>query len=69
MRLLCILIRAFEFVFLVRMVLSFFPIKDQTLAASARQVAVFVTDPVVAPIAELLVLIGLQLLDAIICRL
>lgn len=85
MRLLCILIRAFEFVFLVRMVLSFFPIKDQTLAASARQLSLMVTDPVVAPIrrvvpplpgamagfgiAELLVLIGLQLLDAIICRL
>lgn len=85
MRLLCILIRAFEFIFLVRMVLSFFPIKDQTLAASARQLSLLVTDPVVAPIrrvvpplpgamagfgiAELLVLIGLQLLDAIICRL
>lgn len=85
MGLLCILIRAFEFVFLVRMVLSFFPIKDQTLAASARQLSLLVTDPVVAPIrrrvpplpgamagfgiAELLVLIGLQLLDAIICRL
>ncbi len=85
MGILCILIRAFEFVFLVRMVLSFFPIKDGTLAASARQLSLVVTDPVVAPIrravpplpgamagfgiAELLVLIGLQLLDAIICRL
>ena len=84
-RILCILIRAFEFIFLVRMVLSFFPIKDQTLAASARQLSLVITDPVVAPIrrvvpplpgamagfgiAELLVLIGLQLLDAIICRL
>ncbi len=85
MRILCILIRAFEFLFLLRMVLSFFPIKEQTLAASARQMALLVTDPVVIPvrravpplpgamagfgIAELLVLIGLQLLDAIICRL
>jgi uncharacterized protein YggT (Ycf19 family) len=85
MRILCILIRAFEFVFLLRMVLSFFPIREQTLAASARQISRVVTDPVVEPlrralpplpgamagfgIAELIVLIGLQLLDAIICNL
>lgn len=82
MRILLILVRAFQFVFLVRMVLSFFPIREQTLAASARQLTRMITDPVVEPVrralpplpgsmagfgmAELLVLIGLQILDAII---
>lgn len=80
---LCIIIRAFTFLFLLRMVLSFFPVRDQSLAASARQLAYLVTDPLVLPvrravpplqgpmagfaIAELLILIGLSLLDAIIC--
>lgn len=76
------LVRAFKFVFLLRMVLSFFPIRDQTLAATTRQLARMVTDPVVVPVrralpplpgamagfgvAELLVLIGLTILEAII---
>ena len=83
MDILCIVIRAFTFVFLLRMVLSFFPLKEQTLASTARQLSMAATDPLVLPlrralpplpgvlagfgIAELMVLIGLQLLDAIIC--
>jgi uncharacterized protein YggT (Ycf19 family) len=75
-------IRAFKFVFLLRMVLSFFPIREQTLAASTRQLARMVTDPVVVPVrralpplpgamagfgvAELLVLIGISIIEAII---
>ncbi|MEM7322013.1 MAG: YggT family protein [Actinomycetota bacterium] len=83
MRILCILIRAFQFVFLLRMVLSFFPIQEKTLAASVREFCMTATEPVVFPlrralpplpgvmagfgIAELLVLIGLQLVGGIIC--
>lgn len=80
---LCILILAFQFVFLLRMVLSFFPLRDETVAASVRSMAMTATEPVVFPIrkalpplpgvmagfgiAELLVLIGLQILGSIIC--
>ena len=83
MGILCIIIRAFTFLFLLRMVLSFFPLKEQTLGATARELSMAVTDPLVLPlrrvlpplpgvlagfgIAELMVLIGLQLLDAIVC--
>jgi uncharacterized protein YggT (Ycf19 family) len=83
MTILCIVIRAFTFIFLLRMVLSFFPLKERTLAATARELSMAATDPVVLPlrrvlpplpgalagfgIAELMVLIGLQLLDAIFC--
>lgn len=85
MRILCILILAFQFVFLLRMVLSFFPIREQTLAATVRELSLAATEPVVTPlrralpplpgvmagfgIAELMVLIGLQILGGIICRL
>lgn len=85
MRILCILILAFQFVFLLRMVLSFFPIREQTLAATVRELCMSATEPVVFPlrrslpplpgvmagfgIAELLVLIGLQLIGGLVCSL
>ncbi|MGB5758734.1 MAG: YggT family protein [Acidimicrobiales bacterium] len=85
MRYVCILILAFEFVFLLRMVLSFFPIKEGTVPATVRELAMAATEPVVFPlrrslpplpgamagfgIAELVVLIGLQILGAIVCGL
>ncbi len=85
MRILCILIQAFTFVFLLRMVLSFFPIKEGTLPATVRELAVAATDPLVFPlrrslpplpgvmagfgIAELVILIGLQIVGAIVCGL
>ena len=85
MGLFCILILAFQFVFLLRMVLSFFPIREGTVPATVRELAIAVTDPVVFPlrrslpplpgalagfgIAELVILIGLQILGAIVCGL
>lgn len=85
MRYVCILILAFQFVFLLRMVLSFFPIKEGTVPATVRELAMAATEPVVFPlrrslpplpgamagfgIAELVVLIGLQILGAIVCGL
>ena len=81
----CILILAFQFVFLVRMVLSFFPIREGTVPATVRELAMAATEPVVFPlrrslpplpgalagfgIAELVVLIGLQIIGAIVCGL
>lgn len=83
MRYVCILLLAFQFVFLLRMVLSFFPLQDGTLFATVRELATAATEPVVFPlrrslpplpgalagfgIAELVVLIGLQILVAIFC--
>ncbi|MGI9595979.1 MAG: YggT family protein [Acidimicrobiales bacterium] len=83
MRYLCILILAFQFVFLLRMVLSFFPIREGTVPATVRELAMAATEPVVFPlrrslpplpgalagfgVAELIVLIGLQIIGAIIC--
>lgn len=83
MNLLCILVLVFNFVFLLRMVLSFFPIREGTVAAQVREVAVVATDPLVYPlrrslpplpgamagfgIAELLILVGLQILGLLIC--
>lgn len=85
MRLICILILAFQFVFLLRMVLSFFPIREGTVSATVREFAIVATDPLVFPlrrslpplpgalggfgIAELIILIGLQILAAIVCGL
>jgi uncharacterized protein YggT (Ycf19 family) len=85
MRLLCILVLAFQFVFLLRMVLSFFPIREGTISATVREVTVVATDPLVFPlrrslpplpgglagfgIAELIILIGLQILASIVCSL
>lgn len=80
---LCIPILLFEFVFLLRLVLSFFPIQHDSLWGSARSVSVVLTEPVVLPvrkavpplpgalggfgIAELLVLIALQVIIQIVC--
>lgn len=85
MWLICVLLLVFQFVFLLRMVMSFFPIPSDSSAAGIRDLAVAVTDPVVAPLrrslpplpgalagfglAEILVLIGLQVLVSIICSL
>lgn len=85
MRFLCIFILAFQFVFLLRMVLSFFPIREGTVPATVRELAMAATEPVVFPlrrslpplpgalagfgIAELVVLIGLQIIGAIVCGL
>lgn len=83
--LLCIAMRLYIFLFLLRLVLSFFPLQDGSLGAAARSLAYRGTEPLVAPIrqrvpplpgalggfglAELLVLIGIQLLSSIICGL
>lgn len=85
MRLICIFLLAFQFVFLLRMVLSFFPIREGTVPATVREFAVLATDPLVFPlrrslpplpgamagfgIAELIILIGLQIVTAIVCSL
>lgn len=85
MRLLCILVLAFQFVFLLRMVLSFFPIREGSVPATVREITVVATDPLVFPlrralpplpgvmagfgIAELLILIGLQIVGSIVCGL
>ena len=79
----CIVILAFQFVLLLRMVMSFFPLGSGSAAASVRDLTVLVTDPVLLPLrrslpplpgglagfglAEILVLIGLSILDGIIC--
>lgn len=83
MRYVCILLLAFQFVFLLRMVLSFFPLREGTMFATVREVSMAATEPVVMPlrrvlpplpgalagfgIAELAVLIGIQILAAIFC--
>lgn len=80
---LCIPLLLFEFVFLLRLVLSFFPIRHDSMWGSARSLSVVVTEPVVMPIrravpplpgalggfgvAELIVLIGLQIIIGIVC--
>lgn len=81
--LVCVLVLLFQFAFLLRLVLSFFPLESGSVFSSVRDVAVAVTDPVVWPIrrsvpplpgaaagfgvAELLILIGLQVLLLLIC--
>jgi uncharacterized protein YggT (Ycf19 family) len=85
MRYICILLLAFQFVFLLRMVLSFFPLQEGTLFSAVRAAAVSATEPVVVPlrrslpplpgamagfgVAELIVLIGVQILVSIVCSL
>ncbi|MCP3988495.1 MAG: YggT family protein [Actinomycetia bacterium] len=80
----CIFLLAFQFVFLLRLVMSFFPLGSGSTASSVRDLAVVVTDPVILPLrrslpplpgalagfglAEILVLIGLQVLETILCR-
>jgi uncharacterized protein YggT (Ycf19 family) len=81
--LICILILAFQFVFFVRLAMSFFPISSGTPASSVRDLTVAITDPLVLPlrrslpplpgmmagfgVAEIVVLIGLIVLEAILC--
>lgn len=80
---LCVAVLLFEFVFLLRLVLSFFPIQPDTTWGAIRSASVAATEPVVMPvrrvvpplpgamagfgIAELLILIALQIVAQIIC--
>ena len=84
MTVVCVVLLTFRFVFLLRLVMSFFPISNGSPAASVRDLAVVATDPVVVPLrrslpplpgmlagfgaAELIILISLSLLDSILCR-
>jgi uncharacterized protein YggT (Ycf19 family) len=79
----CILLLLFQFVFYLRLVMSFFPISSGSAAAGVRDLTLAVTDPVVLPIrrslpplsgalagfgmSELLVLIALQVIITILC--
>lgn len=81
--LICVLLLSFQFIFLLRMVMSFFPIASGSTASNVRDLTVAVTDPLVTPLrrslpplpgamagfglAEILVLIGLQVVVQIIC--
>ncbi|MGI9612782.1 MAG: YggT family protein [Acidimicrobiales bacterium] len=83
MRLVCILLLVFQLVFLLRMVMSFFPISSGSTASRIRDLTVVLTDPVVLPLrrslpplpgamagfglAEILVLIGIRILVQFIC--
>ena len=82
-QILCVIILLFQLLFLLRLVLSFFPIQPDTTWGGIRSVAYSTTEPVVVPvrrlvpplpgalagfgIAELLILILLQLVVRIIC--
>jgi uncharacterized protein YggT (Ycf19 family) len=82
MDLICIALLLFQLAFLLRIVLTFFPLAPGGGTATVRDLAVLVTDPVVMPIrravppvggaigvpvADLLVLLGLQLLIFFFC--
>ena len=82
MDLICIALLLFQLAFLLRIVLTFFPLSPGGGTATVRDLAVLVTDPVVMPIrravpplggavgvpvADLLVLLGLQLLIFFFC--
>ncbi len=83
MTVVCVILLAFQFVFLLRMVMSFFPLSSGSPASGIRDMAVLVTDPVVQPLrrslpplpgamagfglAEILVLIGLSVIIRIVC--
>ena len=83
MTLICIFLLAFQFILLLRMVMSFFPLGSGSTAASLRDLTVVVTDPVLLPLrrslpplpgglagfglAEILVLIALRILESLIC--
>ena len=79
---LCVLLLLFELAFLLRIVLSFFPLAPSGGTATVRDLTILVTDPVVLPIRRalppmggglafpidtLLILIGLQVIIAIVC--
>ena len=81
--LICIVLLSFQFVFLLRMVMSFFPLAAGSTAAGIRDLTVLATDPVLLPLrrslpplpggfagfglAEILILILLQILELVIC--
>ena len=46
----CVILLLFEFVFLLRIVMSFFPISPRSAAGKVKDLAVAITDPVVAPV-------------------
>jgi uncharacterized protein YggT (Ycf19 family) len=82
--LLCVLVLLFQLAFLLRLVLSFFPLVSGSTFAAVRDVSIAITDPVVWPIrrkvpplpgamagfgvAEILVLILIQIIASIVCR-
>ncbi len=47
---LCILLLAFQLVFLLRLVMSFFPLRSGSTVSGVRDLAVVVTDPVLLPL-------------------
>lgn len=79
----CIGLLIFQFAFLLRLVLTIFPLRDATTMIKVRELAFTVTEPVVHPIrrrvppltgamsgfgiAELLVLVALWILTLIFC--
>ena len=83
MRLVCILLLVFQLVFLLRMVMSFFPISSGSTASRIRDLTIVLTDPVVLPLrrslpplpgamagfglAEILILIGIRILVQFLC--
>jgi len=83
MRIVCILLLIFQLVFLLRMVMSFFPLGSGSTASRIRDLTVVLTDPVVLPLrrslpplpgamagfglAEILILIGIRILVQFVC--
>lgn len=78
----CVVLLLFELAFLLRIVLGFFPLAPGGGSATVRDLTILVTDPVVLPIRRalppvggammfpidtLLILIGLQVIIAIVC--
>lgn len=46
----CVILLLFEFVFLLRIVMSFFPISPRSAAGKVKDLTHAVTEPVVAPV-------------------
>ncbi len=46
----CIILLIFQFLFLLRLVMSFFPISPRSAAGKVKDLAIAVTDPVVVPV-------------------
>ena len=83
MDLICILLLLFQFVFLLRIVFSFFPIVRDTPVGNVRDIVVAITDPAIWPlrrvlpplpggmmsfgVAELALLIILSVLIGLVC--
>jgi len=84
MDLVCILVLLFQLAFLLRIVMSFFPIGAASPVANARDLIVTITDPVVLPlrralpplpggmaffgIAELVILVLLFVITGVVCQ-